>query len=111
MPRASPWPPSELGCAAVIVMPVTTPEMKVRSVLARGAEVVLHGDTYDEACAEARRLERSRGLSFIHPFDDPDVIAGQGTIALEILRQCSTPPDVIYVAVGGGGLIAGSPPT
>ena len=97
----------KLGCAAVIVMPVTTPEMKVRSVLARGAEVVLHGDTYDEACAEARRLERSRGLSFIHPFDDPDVIAGQGTIALEILRQCSTPPDVIYVAVGGGGLIAG----
>ena len=97
----------KLGCAAVIVMPLTTPEMKVRSVLARGAEVVLHGDTYDEACAEARRLERSQSLSFIHPFDDPDVIAGQGTIALEILRQCSTPPDVIYVAVGGGGLIAG----
>jgi threonine dehydratase len=96
-----------LGCSAVIVMPVTTPEMKVRSVAARGAEVVLHGDTYDEAQAEARRLESSRGLTFIHPFDDPDVIAGQGTIALEILRQCSAPPDAIYVAVGGGGLIAG----
>ena len=80
---------------------------KVRSVAARGAEVVLHGDTYDEACAEARRLERERHLSFIHPFDDPEVIAGQGTIALEILRQCSEPPDAIYVAVGGGGLIAG----
>jgi threonine dehydratase len=96
-----------LGCRAVIVMPVTTPGMKVRSVAARGAEVVLHGDTYDAACEEARRLERERGLSFIHPFDDPEVIAGQGTIALEILRQCSLPPDAIYVAVGGGGLIAG----
>ena len=96
-----------LGCTAVIVMPVTTPDMKVRSVAARGAEVVLHGDTYDEACDEAHRLQRQRGLTFIHPFDDPDVIAGQGTIGLEILRQCSQPPDVIYVAVGGGGLIAG----
>ena len=96
-----------LGCRAVIVMPVTTPEMKVRSVAARGAEVVLHGDTYDEACGEAKRLEAQRGLTFIHPFDDPEVIAGQGTIALEILRQCSEPPDAIYVAVGGGGLIAG----
>jgi threonine dehydratase len=97
----------KLGCAAVIVMPITTPEVKVRSVRNRGAEVVLHGDTYDEAYAEARRLEAGRGLTFIHPFDDPDVIAGQGTIGLEILRQCSEPPDVIYVAVGGGGLIAG----
>jgi threonine dehydratase len=96
-----------LGCRAVIVMPVTTPEMKVRAVAARGAEVVLHGDTYDAACAEAWRLAEERGLTFIHPFDDPEVIAGQGTIALEILRQCSSPPDAIYVAVGGGGLIAG----
>jgi len=96
-----------LGCRAVIVMPVTTPGMKVRSVAARGAEVVLHGDTYDEAYAEARRLEAERQLTFIHPFDDPEVIAGQGTIGLEILRQCSQPPDAIYVAVGGGGLIAG----
>ncbi|MFM2079830.1 MAG: threonine ammonia-lyase, biosynthetic [Cyanobacteriota bacterium] len=97
----------KLGCRAVIVMPVTTPEMKVRAVAARGAEVLLHGDTYDAACAEALRLAEERGLTFIHPFDDPDVIAGQGTIALEILRQCSEPPDAIYVAVGGGGLIAG----
>jgi threonine dehydratase len=97
----------KLGCSAVIVMPVTTPGMKVRSVAARGAEVMLHGDTYDEAYAEARRLEVERDLTFIHPFDDPDVIAGQGTIGLEILRQCSEPPDAIYVAVGGGGLIAG----
>ncbi|MEI6112226.1 MAG: pyridoxal-phosphate dependent enzyme, partial [Cyanobium sp. ELA712] len=96
-----------LGCRAVIVMPVTTPEMKVRAVASRGAEVVLYGDNYDAACTEARRLEGELGLSFIHPFDDPDVIAGQGTIALEILRQCSEPPDAIYVAVGGGGLIAG----
>jgi threonine dehydratase len=96
-----------LNCRAVIVMPVTTPEVKVRSVSARGAEVVLHGDTYDEAYAEARRLEATRELIFIHPFDDPDVIAGQGTIALEILRQCSQPPNAIYVAVGGGGLIGG----
>ena len=97
----------KLGCTAVIVMPVTTPEMKVQAVAARGAEVVLHGDTYDDACAEAQRLERDRELTFIHPFDDPDVIAGQGTIALEILRQCAEPPAAIYVAVGGGGLIAG----
>ncbi|MEX0588595.1 MAG: threonine ammonia-lyase, biosynthetic, partial [Cyanobium sp.] len=97
----------KLGCRAVIVMPVTTPEMKVRAVAARGAEVLLHGDNYDSACTEATRLAAERGLNFIHPFDDPDVIAGQGTIGLEILRQCSSPPDVIYVAVGGGGLIAG----
>jgi threonine dehydratase len=97
----------KLGCRAVIVMPVTTPEVKVRSVAARGAEVVLHGDTYDEAFARALELKQERGLCFIHPFDDPDVIAGQGTIAVEILRQLSTPPDAIYVAVGGGGLIAG----
>ncbi len=96
-----------LGCRAVIVMPLTTPEMKVRAVEARGAEVVLHGDTYDEAYLRARQLEQERQLSFIHPFDDPDVIAGQGTIGLEILRQCTPPPDGIYVAVGGGGLIAG----
>jgi threonine dehydratase len=97
----------KLGCRAVIVMPVTTPEMKVKAVAARGAEVVLHGDTYDAACAEATRLAGERGLTFIHPFDDPDVIAGQGTIGMEILRQCSTPPEAIYLAVGGGGLIAG----
>jgi threonine dehydratase len=96
-----------LDCRAVIVMPVTTPEVKVKAVAARGADVLLHGDSYDDACTEAMRLAAEAGLSFIHPFDDPDVIAGQGTIALEVLRQCSTPPDVIYVAVGGGGLIGG----
>ena len=96
-----------LACRAVIVMPVTTPEMKVRAVAARGAEVILHGESYDAACSEALRLAEERGLTFIHPFDDPEVIAGQGTIGMEILRQCSTPPDAIYVAVGGGGLIAG----
>jgi threonine dehydratase len=96
-----------LGCRAVIVMPLTTPEMKVRAVAARGAEVVLLGDTYDEAHEHARQLELERGLSFIHPFDDPEVIAGQGTIAVEVLRQSPVTPDAIYVAVGGGGLIAG----
>ncbi len=96
-----------LGCRAVIVMPLTTPDVKVRAVSARGADVILHGDTYDEACIEALRIGQEQGLSFIHPFDDPDVIAGQGTIGIEILRQCSKPPDGIYVAVGGGGLIAG----
>ncbi|MEB3235416.1 MAG: threonine ammonia-lyase, biosynthetic [Cyanobacteriota bacterium] len=96
-----------LHCRAVIVMPVTTPEVKVQAVAARGAEVVLHGESYDAACAEAKRLAAEAGLSFIHPFDDPEVIAGQGTIGLELVRQCSTPPDAVYVAVGGGGLIAG----
>jgi len=96
-----------LGCRAVIVMPVTTPRIKVQAVAARGAEVVLHGDTYDEAYREARRLKRARRLTFVHPYDDPDVIAGQGTIGLEILRQVEGPLDAIFVAVGGGGLISG----
>jgi threonine dehydratase len=96
-----------LGCRAVIVMPVTTPRIKVDAVRARGAQVVLHGDTYDEAYAEARRRARSRRLTFVHPYDDTEVIAGQGTIGLEILRQAPRPIDAIFVAVGGGGLIAG----
>jgi threonine dehydratase len=96
-----------LGCRAVIVMPVTTPRIKLEAVAARGARVVLHGDTYDEAYREARRLGRNRRLTFVHPYDDPDVIAGQGTIGLEILRQAAVVPDAIFVAVGGGGLIAG----
>lgn len=96
-----------LDCRAVIVMPVTTPDVKVQAVRERGAEVVLHGDTYDEACAEATRRSETEGLCFIHPFDDPEVIAGQGTIGMEILRQIPDPPDAIYVAVGGGGLIGG----
>jgi threonine dehydratase len=97
----------KLGCAAVIVMPTTTPKIKVDAVRARGAEVHLNGDTYDEAYAEARRLGRSRRLAFVHPYDDPDVIAGQGTIAMEILRQATQPLDAVFVPVGGGGLISG----
>ena len=96
-----------LGCRAVIVMPVTTPRIKVDAVAARGAKVVLHGDTYDEAYAHARRLGRRRGLAFVHPYDDVEVIAGQGTVGMEILRQHAGPIDAIFVAVGGGGLISG----
>ena len=98
---------SHLGCRAVIVMPVTTPGVKVDAVRQLGAEVVLHGETYDEAYAEARSRSEAEHLCFIHPFDDPEVIAGQGTVGMEILRQCHQPPDAIYVAVGGGGLIGG----
>ena len=96
-----------LGCRAVIVMPSTTPEVKVRAVRALGGDVVLHGETYDECSAEAQRRCKAEGLTFIHPFDDPEVIAGQGTIGMEIMRQAEQPPNAIYVAVGGGGLIAG----
>jgi threonine dehydratase len=97
----------KLGCAATIVMPVTTPRIKVEAVRARGARVVLCGDSYDEAYARARELERRHRLTFVHPYDDPDVIAGQGTIGMEILRQHAEPIHAIFVAVGGGGLIAG----
>ncbi len=96
-----------LGTRAMIVMPVTTPQVKVDAVKARGGEVVLHGDTYDDAYAFARQLEAEKGLTFIHPFDDPYVIAGQGTIGMEILRQCQQPIHAIFVAIGGGGLISG----
>ena len=96
-----------LGCKATIVMPVTTPLIKVDAVRARGAEVVLHGDSYSDAYDEARRLEKIAGFTFVHPYDDPDVIAGQGTIGIEILRHCSQPIHAIFVPVGGGGLIAG----
>jgi threonine dehydratase len=97
----------KLRCQAMIVMPVTTPQIKVDAVRARGAEVVLHGDSYSDAYDEARKLEKTRGLTFVHPYDDPDVIAGQGTIGIEILRHCSQPIHAIFVPVGGGGLIAG----
>jgi threonine dehydratase len=97
----------KLGCRAVIVMPVTTPQIKVDAVRARGADVIQHGDSYAEAYAEAKRLEAARRLAFVHPFDDPDVIAGQGTIGMEILRQSTRPIHAIFVAVGGGGLISG----
>ena len=96
-----------LHCKAVIVMPVTTPQVKVQAVSGRGAEVVLFGDSYDEAYAHALKLQRARHLTFVHPFDDPDVIAGQGTIGMEILRQHTRPIHAIFVAVGGGGLISG----
>jgi threonine dehydratase len=98
---------SKLGTTAIIVMPVTTPQVKIDAVAARGGQVVLHGDTYDDACAYARQLEAEKNLTFIHPFDDPDVIAGQGTIGMEILRQYQQPIDAIFVAIGGGGLISG----
>ncbi|MDT9002165.1 threonine ammonia-lyase, biosynthetic [Paucibacter sp. APW11] len=96
-----------LGCRAVIVMPVTTPSVKVSAVQGLGGEVVLHGDSYSDAYGRAIELEREQGLTFVHPFDDPDVIAGQGTIAMEILRQHQGPLDAIFVAIGGGGLISG----
>ena len=95
------------GIPAVIVMPRTTPEIKVQSVVDLGGEVDLHGDDFDHAYEHAVELARERGLTFIHPFDDPDVIAGQGTIGMEILRQHSGPLDAIFVPVGGGGLVAG----
>ena len=96
-----------LGCHATIVMPVTTPQIKIAAVKARAAHVVLRGDSYDEAYLHARALGRRRGLAFVHPYDDPDVIAGQGTIAMEMLRQHPGPIHAIFVPVGGGGLIAG----
>jgi len=96
------------GIPATIVMPQTTPQIKVQAVLDFGAEVVLHGDDYDQAYEHAMKLMGERQLAFIHPFDDPDVIAGQGTIGMELLRQCAGEQiDAIFIAVGGGGLIAG----
>ena len=96
-----------LECKATIVMPVTTPHIKISAVEARGAAVVLHGDSYSDAFLHAQRLQKKSGATFVHPYDDPDVIAGQGTIGMEILRQWQGPLDAIFVAVGGGGLIAG----
>lgn len=96
------------GIPATIVMPQTTPQIKVQAVIDLGGEVVLHGDDYDHAYEHALQLMADRQLVFIHPFDDPDVIAGQGTIGMEILRQCAGEKlDAIFVPVGGGGLIAG----
>jgi len=98
---------AKLGCAATVVMPVTTPKVKVDAVCTLGAEVVLFGDSYSDAYRHAAQLRSERGLTFVHPFDDPDVIAGQGTIAMEILRQHPNDLDAVFVAVGGGGLISG----
>jgi threonine dehydratase len=100
----------KLGTRAVVVMPVTTPQLKVDAVRALGAEVVLHGDSYSDAHEHAVWLEKKKGLTFVHPFDDPDVIAGQGTIAMEVLRQIQSTGDrldAVFVAIGGGGLISG----
>ncbi len=96
-----------LGCRAVIVMPVTTPKVKIDAVRTLGAEVSMHGDSYSDAFVHAKEVEAQQGLTFVHPFDDPEVIAGQGTIAMEILRQHQGPIDAIFVAIGGGGLISG----
>ena len=95
------------GIPAIIVMPQTTPNIKVSAVRDLGGEVVLHGDDYDSAYEHAQSIVRERNLAFVHPFDDPDVIAGQGTVAVEILRQSRGEVDAIFVPVGGGGLIAG----
>ncbi|NBT93085.1 MAG: threonine ammonia-lyase, biosynthetic, partial [Betaproteobacteria bacterium] len=97
----------KLGARAVIVMPTTTPQLKVDAVRGLGGEVVLFGDSYSDAYTHAAALEKKQGLTFVHPFDDPDVIAGQGTIAMEILRQHQGPLHAVFVAIGGGGLISG----
>jgi len=97
----------KMGARAVIVMPFTTPQVKVAAVKARGGEVVLCGDSFDEAYTHAKELEKQQNLTFVHPFDDPDVIAGQGTIGMEVLRQNQGPIHAIFVAIGGGGLISG----
>ena len=98
---------SRLGARAVIVMPTTTPQVKVDAVRGFGGEVVLFGDSYTDAYNHALTLEKKQGLAFVHPFDDPDVIAGQGTIAMEILSQHAGPLDAVFVAIGGGGLVSG----
>ncbi|WP_456415804.1 threonine ammonia-lyase, biosynthetic [Thiolapillus sp.] len=96
-----------LGVPALIVMPTTTPPIKVQTVRNLGASIILHGDSYDDAYEYARSLEREKGLVFVHPFDDPDVIAGQGTVAMEVLRQHEDPIEAVFIPVGGGGLIGG----
>ena len=96
-----------LGARAVIVMPTTTPRLKIDAVRGFGGEVVLFGDSYSDAHAHSVELQKQQGLTFVHPFDDPDVIAGQGTIAMEILRQHQGRLDAVFVAIGGGGLISG----
>jgi threonine dehydratase len=98
---------SRLGCRAVIVMPLTTPKLKSDAVRSWGGEVILHGDGYSDAYLYARELQERHGYTFVHPFDDPDVIAGQGTIGMEILRQHQHPIHAVFVAIGGGGLISG----
>jgi len=97
----------KLGCKAVIVMPATTPQIKIDAVKRRGGKVVLHGDSYSDAYQHALELEKQSQMTFVHPYDDPDVIAGQGTIGMEILRQHTDAIHAIFVPIGGGGLISG----
>lgn len=97
----------KLGIQATIVMPVTTPSIKVDAVRHWGGKIVLHGDTFDEAYEHARSLEKKHGWTFVHPYDDPDVIAGQGTVGMEIVQQHPGPIEAVFVPVGGGGLAAG----
>ena len=97
----------KLGTKAIIVMPRTTPGIKIDAVRNLGGRVVLHGDNYDEAYTHAREIATKRKLTFVHPYDDPEVIAGQGTIGMEILKQHTGPLEAVFVPVGGGGLIAG----
>jgi threonine dehydratase len=96
-----------LGCQAIIVMPATTPQIKVDAVAKRGADVVLFGDSYDDAYHHAKAIAKKGKMVFVHPYDDPEVIAGQGTIGMELMRQSRVPIDAVFVPVGGGGLIAG----
>ncbi|MDR2788727.1 MAG: threonine ammonia-lyase, biosynthetic [Candidatus Accumulibacter sp.] len=98
---------AKIGCRAVVVMPTTTPAIKIDAVKSRGGEVVLAGESFDEAYAHALTLEKAERLTFVHPFDDPEVIAGQGTIGMEILRQHPRPIHAVFCCVGGGGLISG----
>jgi threonine dehydratase len=97
----------KLGCKAIIVMPATTPQIKIDAVKRRGGEVVLHGESYSDASLYAHKLEQKQKLTYVHPYDDPDVIAGQGTVGMEILRQHPGPIHAIFCAIGGGGLISG----
>jgi len=97
----------KMGIEALIVMPKTTPAIKINSVREKGGKIILHGDAYDEAYEHAKQLAVEQGLTFVHPYDDEDVIAGQGTVAVEVLQQSTQPIDAIFVPVGGGGLIAG----
>ena len=97
---------SHLGIGATVVMPAITPEIKVNAVRKQGARVVIHGDDFDTACEHALGIAARENLTFVHPYDDPEVITGQATIAMELFRQCHTSPDYLFVCVGGGGSVA-----
>ena len=95
-----------LGVEAVVVMPAITPDIKVNAVEKLGARVIIHGDDFDTACERALEIAQQDNLIFVHPYDDPEVITGQATIALELFRQCTSPPEYLFVCIGGGGLAA-----